>query len=137
VTTPNAELAYKVLDHIDAHPEQWDQKAWLKGTDCGTAACFAGWAVVLAGHDVTFDTEPEADGSHYYATIDGSGSRTVSATAARDLGIEDAFVPCRNCAGCGYTSDASHDLFDSDNDREDLGRIVAEIFGPRPAGGAS
>lgn len=35
-TKPNAELAYAVLDQIDAHPETWDQGDW----DCGTTACF-------------------------------------------------------------------------------------------------
>jgi hypothetical protein len=48
--TPNAELAYKVLDHIDAHPQQWRQGWWFTELDCGTAACFAGWACVLSGY---------------------------------------------------------------------------------------
>lgn len=34
----NAELAYKTLDYIKAHPEEWDQTMW----HCGTTHCFAG-----------------------------------------------------------------------------------------------
>lgn len=45
MTTPNAELAYRVLDHIDAHPESWIQKTWW----CGSGGCFAGWTAELSG----------------------------------------------------------------------------------------
>lgn len=38
-----------VLAQIDAEPELWEQRAWSIETTCGTAHCFGGWAVVLAG----------------------------------------------------------------------------------------
>ena len=40
-SAPNAELAYRVLDHIDANPQQWDQGRWIGQAECGTVACFA------------------------------------------------------------------------------------------------
>lgn len=41
---PNAELAYKTLDFIDANPGQWNQRDWNN--------CFGGLAVKLAGGEV-------------------------------------------------------------------------------------
>jgi hypothetical protein len=105
--TPNAELAYKVLDHIDAHPETWDQATW----DCGTTACFAGWALRLSGgyseNDVVYGPPSLA-------------GMTVERAAYKVLRIDEA------------SSGPDAWLFDQDNTREDLGRLVAEIFGPRP-----
>lgn len=113
MTTPNAELAYRVLDHIDARPETWEQATW----DCGTAACFAGWAVRLSGGTAygskVVAGPPELIGEH------------VEYAAYRVLGICEFHGP-----------DANDWLFDPDNTREDLGRLVEAIFGPRP-GGAS
>lgn len=67
---PNLPLLRKVLDHIDAHPEEHDQVTWgfeyrwpsaqflieehLRAGKCGTAMCIAGWAVSL-GAPQTFD----------------------------------------------------------------------------------
>jgi hypothetical protein len=39
----NTELAYKTLDYIREHPEEWSQRTWV----CETAACFAGRAVLI------------------------------------------------------------------------------------------
>jgi hypothetical protein len=116
VSEPNAALAYRVLDHIDAHPEQWQQGQWIGETECGTVACFAGWTVLLSGghlddHDLVSDV-PEVTGLH------------VSIAAFDLLGVDDEELAHR---GVG-------DLFNGGNTREDLGRLVAEIFGPRPGG---
>lgn len=51
--TPNAELAYRTLDQIDASPEHWRQSSWV----CGTSYCFGGWAVVLSGGQLNEDGE--------------------------------------------------------------------------------
>jgi len=40
-------LAAAVLRQITEHPDTWDQGVWH--SECGTAHCCAGWAVVLAG----------------------------------------------------------------------------------------
>src|SRR6476619_6827832 len=42
---PNVPLLLKALDHIEHHPDEWDQEKWI----CGTTACFAGHAVLIDG----------------------------------------------------------------------------------------
>jgi hypothetical protein len=71
---PNLPLLRRVLDHIDAHADLWNQGHWGRPEDakCGTAMCIAGWATELAdgwssGHprsaarDLLGLTEQEAD----------------------------------------------------------------------------
>lgn len=111
---PNAELAYRVLDHIDADPRSWRQDVW----DCGTAACFAGWAVRLAGgisgDDLVVDGPAELIG------------HPVGVAAHMVLGIDE------DTAWSLYDRGTGDWLFSPDLDREGLGQTVAEIFGPRP-----
>ncbi len=118
---PNAELAYRVLDHIDAHPSEWNQTVWvLNEGDCGTSACAAGWTCLLAGDQPRFhsDGDPEAE----YVTPGGKRSRVyIPDRAAELLGMEPD-----GGEQTGYR------LFEPNNTRDDLGRLVAEIFGPRP-----
>jgi hypothetical protein len=116
---PNAALAYAVLDQIDAHPETWNQGTW----DCGTAACFAGWAVRLSG-GISSD---RGDSSR---VVDGPAELIgvpIDVAAERLLGVSP-WTP-----STVYPAEEDW-LFSAGNDREDLGRIVAEIFGPRPDG---
>lgn len=40
----------KVMTFIQDHPEKHDQRVWI--TECGTAACMAGWAAVLNGWEM-------------------------------------------------------------------------------------
>lgn len=119
--TPNAALAYLVLDHIDAHPELWDQGRYIGAGKCGTVACFAGWACLLSGEQ-----------PHFYYPGETSWladqRRPVSvATRAEELLGASRYSPT---AADG--DDYDEDLFGASNTREDLGRLVAEIFGPRP-----
>lgn len=119
MTTPNAELAYAVLDQIDAHPEQWFQGLWIGRDECGTSGCFAGWTCLLSGDVPAFEHGDEEDTE--YVAIDGT-LRYIPLRAAELLGIEYRV---------GYIYDT---LFDPSNKRDDLGRLVSEIFGPRPGG---
>jgi len=130
MTAPNAELAYRVLDHIDADPESWDQADWGRNTGCGTRACFAGWAVLLAGGEVQTDRE----GKWVSVTVDGERFGSVRNAAQQVLGIEDDEVPStRRLCSCCDDVDDSCGLFDGTNTRVALGRFVEELFGPRPA----
>jgi hypothetical protein len=123
-TKPNAELAYRVLDHIDANPEQWDQQVWIeRRDDCGTAACLAGWTVLLAGDKPDFVLE-ESEACE--VVIGDHDTMQIKERAAQLLGIPfdlDAFY--------------GNPLFNPYYTRKDLGRLVEEIFGPRPGGEAS
>jgi hypothetical protein len=123
MTTPNAALAYRVLDHIDAHPEQWKQGVYIGKAECGTAACFAGWTVLLSNAAAEPRFYPGCDST---ADVVVGGRGRVVPDLAEELLRASRWVE----AGDGYSDDI--DLFDQDNTREDLGRLVAEIFGPRP-----
>lgn len=50
--TPNAPLLLKTLEHIENHPEEWNQESWM----CGTTACFAGHAALLDGGEICVDS---------------------------------------------------------------------------------
>lgn len=121
MTAPNAELAYRVLDHIDAHPEQWEQGKWIGQAECGTAACFAGWAVLLSGAEPRFYMKGCST-----ADVVFDGRARVAPDLAEELLGASRWVE----AGDGESDDI--DLFAQDNTREDLGRLVVQIFGPRP-----
>lgn len=119
---PNAALAYRVLDHIDADPTSWDQENWIARNECGTAACFAGWATLLSGDKPA--ASDEAGDAEFVLPADESIVQYIPDRAAELLGID--LQPDR------YFT-VGHPLFDADNTREDLGRLVEEYFGPRPA----
>lgn len=123
MTAPNAELAYRVLDRIDAHPKQWDQGTWLyeKG-NCGTVACFAGWASTLAGY------EPELG---HWMTFHNETTRSALAMTSPSGDRMDVREAAR--IELGISGEQADYLFAGGNTREDLGEYVAEIFGPRPA----
>lgn len=46
----NIELLQMTMEQIREHPELHDQGWFTSETDCGTAHCFAGWALKLTGH---------------------------------------------------------------------------------------
>lgn len=116
----NVPLLEKVMAHIEAHPEEWNQDMWvtlpgsesailakLEGrTYCGTAYCFAGHVVHMAGYDFH---DPEKGG--HFVTVDG-GARLTSEVAACELGLDP--------------EDAT-DLFWASNTLEDLQRHVKRL----------
>lgn len=122
MTAPNAARAYAVLDRIDADPDSHDQGWWFMRSECGTTACFAGLTCIIAGDqpdfDVDGDSSPE-DGWTYTGAL-----KTV------DGGESSASVRARDLLGIDYLQGKR--LFYGSNTREQLGDLVAEIFGPRP-----
>lgn len=138
MSKPNAELAYRVLDHIDADPASWRQATWIKKTDCGTVACFAGWAVQLAGGKVEVDRfgwkAIELDG-RVYTRLGVNGFADIALLV---LNIEDDYVrgvPRKDCGvpGCEDGDHELPELFSASNTREELEEYVEAIFGPRPS----
>jgi len=113
------ERAQLVRKQIDLTPERWNQRLWIDTdetpdeewekdaadrTVCGTAFCFAGWAVYLAGEKfIDQDYVRDEDGYR----------RTISQRAEELLDLQ-------------YTD---HCLFDSDNDLETIDDMLAEIYG--------
>lgn len=70
----NAELAYKILDHIRENPKEWDQSTW----HCGTTHCFAGFAELFTTGEIDDETD---------------GARTWNiATEALGITDEDAYT---------------------------------------------
>jgi hypothetical protein len=119
MTAPNAELAYKVLDYIEAHPERHDQNAWVgeggpvdataeSVESCGTTACFGGWTVLLSGLAIDIAAGVVLDGERL----------DVSTAAGKLLGLSEG---------------QKENLFFGADDLDDVRFEVAEIFGPRPA----
>lgn len=90
---PNLPLLRKVLDHVDAHPKDWDQAFWGGGqtagevAKCGTSMCLSGWAQYLSGADrigfgtsgeqVLGLTDDEAE-DLFVNTLDGREMRVVA-----------------------------------------------------------
>lgn len=119
----NADLAYRTLDYIDAHPEEWEQSEWA----CGTKACFAGWAVILSGgkiDDVNFDAVVRK--SERGSAAEPYEGWTVDDAAQGLLGVADIN------AGAGQTNQELDWLFAGTHNRDTLGRCVERMFGPRP-----
>lgn len=86
----NYPLLRKTMEHIEAHPEEHDQRYWGLQTPCGTTMCFAGHAVVLAGLTPVWNKDDRyflAEGE-MIAAIDEEGTRwSVQVGAARALGL--------------------------------------------------
>lgn len=67
--TYNKPLMDKILDQITQHPETHNQGSFANRDACGTTYCVAGWACVLSGVELgfqTFETYEYAD-----STVDG------------------------------------------------------------------
>lgn len=103
----NVELLERVMQHITDHPEQHDQVAWLN--ECGTAACFAGWACLLSGWQPVVTYNPD-------------DTRVMSP----DTLTED-FVSDRAGKLLGLTHREMNYLFHGANTRDVLQRMVKDL----------
>lgn len=120
MTTPNLPLLRQVREQIEKHPETWDQSLWF--SECGTAACVAGWAAALTGGRRADFGEKHLSSSllvavpddHEYDVVVVKGQRLVFVDdrAQRLLGIDDK------------TGD---ELFNGNATMADVRRIMDEI----------
>ncbi len=113
--TVNAVLLRQVLDHITAHPEQHDQAHFAIRTDCGTAYCLAGHAVVLSGYRIAWE-ESLLNRHAFNAKLDDGSTAEIPDLAAELLGLEP-----------GPYDEEWPDLFDGGNSRADLWRMASEL----------
>lgn len=99
---PNLPLLRKVLDHIDAHPEEWRQSTYATVTDCGTAHCIAGHAVAMTV-GVTRDQNGVLSPAPAFVTFHDEGMHQLGLTEdeAQDLFVNtldgEDMVTIRDC----------------------------------------
>jgi hypothetical protein len=102
----NAPLMFKTLDYIHEHPEAWDQGEWAARSHCGTTACFAGTAVILAGYDFDF----------CYTDVDATDVLTNGLSIREVARIE-----------LGLSYPEANQLFYGGNTLHDIEDLVAQI----------
>lgn len=137
MTTPNVPLLRKTLEHIIAHPGEWDQGEWFidynemvhhyggveslpgmireiwdahaaQGNACGTAACFAGHAIQLAGNTIT------------------THRSSLNGIRGADIDIDESIPECAQRL-LGLDDRQAYDLFAASNGLETLKRHVRDI----------
>ncbi len=96
-----------IIAHIEAHPEEWDQRHWAIRTDCGTTFCFAGWACVRAGDQFRWGRSFE--GPRLSFAMELVSDETIHYRAEKVLGLSD---------------DQAYELFAANNTLDDLKRIA-------------
>lgn len=95
----NALLLRKELEHITAHPDEWNQSFWIARstrTACGTSGCLAGNTVLHAGWQVSTTTGKLVDvrdwPSHtaFDTVTRNHVTRCVKSAARHELGLTPA-----------------------------------------------
>lgn len=107
----NVPLLRKTLEHITAHPEEWNQDVWAKRTECGTACCLAGTALAIQGYEFDWDNNGPLMsllGESFWLT-DGRG---IDEAAIEELGL---------------TNDEADRLFDGDNSLHTLWSLAEDF----------
>ena len=114
--TPNTAELVAIYQYIKAHREEWDQSFWAQKTACGTAYCFAGFAIARAG------AEPDWDRSYYvprtdFCTLSNGETRLIDGYAQDLLGLD---------------SKQADDLFYAGNSLDDIREMIEAITGVDP-----
>jgi hypothetical protein len=116
---PNIPLLRKTIEHIEAHPEEWDQTTWAVRTPCGTTMCFAGTALFVAGYTFNWSHRIEESSAATIRRSKTSGGKTwpIPWVAQEELGLNDCQV--RNIFYC------------MTDDPAELREVVEETVGER------
>lgn len=83
----NVPLLRKTLEHITAHPEEWDQDTWAvesEESSCGTAYCLAGHTAQSLGYPLVW--QPGTNMASF-CLADGK-LRTIENVAMHALGLD-------------------------------------------------
>lgn len=116
--TINTPLLRRTMEQIETHPETWDQANYR----CDTGMCFAGWACELSGG--TWSTGPDGPLSDYLIAEPDDGEDMFGRW---DMRLVTAHNRARRLLG--LDGGQADELFDQDNDLDDLRRMVAELCG--------
>lgn len=108
----NVALANKVMEHIEANPEEHDPTRWAIRNSCGTACCFAGRTVVMTGWELIFGRHGGSDDLTAAWCSRDSEVRFINEVAAEELGL---------------TEDEADELFSAGNSCEKLRSLVVAI----------
>ena len=126
----NAELAYQVLDLIEANPQHWDQIEW----HCGTSHCFAGFVECIV-RDINFaQAFPEAIDSpelvEIFSSLD-NGDSYIDEVNKQDTWHNSRWTEEIAMCALGLTTQEASILFHASNTLENLKHYVSQFFGPR------
>lgn len=118
------ELAQKVLDHIEAHPERHDQHRWVDNPyDCGTSACLAGWTVLLNAQEGELPADTRVRLAHELS-VDGNWE-----SVAAKLLLGDEFEPEWLTRDVSEQQEALHEAFHTTYDHHVAIDRFADVFG--------
>lgn len=145
MATPNKALLKQTLEHIKTHQGDWIQSQWITPADdredpsCGTAYCFAGWAVALSGFKVErtgivrIDQLPPEVVHRLDVEDNVFQSGYVGGLAAECGDVAAALLNIRNFGRRGDDSEGPGcHLFCGHNGLDDLERHVADLCGEIP-----
>ncbi len=113
---PNAYLLRRTLAHIEAEPHSWNQFVWARRTDCGTAMCFAGWAVTLAGAQVDFRRFG-----------DELSTNVITPESRSELGLRTLYIDEAAQELLDLSLEEAEELFAGANSIKRLRALVAEL----------
>ena len=117
----DAPILRKALEHITAHPEEWDQNQWAaRDTLCGTSCCLAGTIAVQQGYKFVFE---KGKSSTTYASKDGLSAYIPHVAAAELLGCQVASFACDAVA----EYPAVRQMFDGANGLPELWRMANRL----------
>jgi hypothetical protein len=112
----------EVLGHIHAHPEQHEQTVW----SCGTTACVAGRACLLAGY------EPASCEFEYCSCTPVRRGAQTTTCCVRNPDTGQLYRIASLAQQLMHISDSdAESLFDGGNEVEDLDHIAARILRER------
>lgn len=125
----NIELLEKTMQHIETHPEDWNQETWR----CGTGMCFAGHAATLAGREWASEN-PDGDNSMMIlAKPDEFDSASFEETYSHKTGrwttTDRKVVLVEDVARSelGLAEDEAEIMFEPDNTKADLRKMVDNL----------
>lgn len=124
MTELNVPLLTKVLEHVTAHPEEWDQSNWAVRRDCGTTYCVAGWTVTMTGHDVDwheFWNLPLGVHRSDYADVHSLAGYTDTTSGCR------AYIPDVAQFELGLSYEQRKRLFKGSNNLDTLWQLADEF----------